>query len=807
MIFPSRTTCSDTSAYFTPLLASLCLLATPALAGNAGFASVDAAAKSATPAEGGTAPRLALGHGAEGVAYVDESTCRGCHAEQATAWAPSHHARAMQRATADTVLGDFEDVVHEQDGSSWRFFRRDGLFFVNTAGADGTRRDHRVLYTFGVEPLQQYLVAGEGGRLQALGAAWDTERRHWFDLAPGAAAPPGDAFHWTGRYQSWNAMCADCHSTQLRKGYDPDSDTYATTWSALSVGCQACHGAGGRHVAWAHQRKGASAESNDVGAAGRRAGGAGEHAGLLASHAMKTSRGEVDTCAPCHSRRAAISGDERLDDSLYDDYLPQILADGLYHADGQIREEVYVYGSFLQSRMYAAGVRCSDCHDPHGLGLRAEGNALCSRCHSEAPERDLPGLRPGLYDATSHHHHPVGSAGAQCVACHMPETTYMVVDPRRDHGLRVPRPDLSVTLGVPNACSGCHEDQSAAWAAAKVREWYGPERMRGGDFAAAIHDGRLGERSAVSALGRLIQPDAAPDIVRATAVSLLPRTGPDGLAPLLASIDDPSPLVRVQAASGLSRLPAPQRLPLLLPLLDDDVRAVRAEAGRALADVPPEALSTEQLRLLERAIGEYERGQLANADLPAGRMNLALLYAARGRIAEAEREYRAAIRQDPLFAPPIANLAQLLSATGRLDEAEGVLRTGVTRMPADGELHYSLGLLLAESGRLEVAIPELEQAAQLLPDRPRVQYNLGLALQHLGRRDRAAVALEGAAQRDPTNVDFARALAILYVQAERWSDARDEARRWAALAPGDQNARAVIAHAERGLAGVEADPR
>ncbi len=751
--------------------------------------SAEGVSQGASAREPGAAPRLVLGSGAEGVAYVDEAGCRRCHAEQAAGWRPSQHARAMQPASDETVLGDFGGVVHEQDGETFRFFRRDGSFFVNAAGANGARRDHRVLYTFGVEPLQQYLVPGERGRLQALGVAWDTVRGRWFDLDPEQSPGPGDAFHWTGRYQAWNAMCADCHSTDLRKGYDPDTDAYATTWSAVNVGCQACHGPGARHVAWAEQ------------AARRQAVSEGRASGIVPRYAMTTAHDEVETCAPCHSRRASITGDAPLHGTLLDDYLPQTLEPGLYHADGQILGEVYVYGSFLQSRMYAAGVRCSDCHEPHGLGLRAEGNALCTRCHGDAPERDLPGLRPGSYDSPDHHHHAPGSAGAECVACHMPEQTYMVVDPRRDHSMRVPRPDLSTLLGVPNACSGCHADRGAGWAAARVREWHGAERERGAAWGAAIHDGRHGDPSALDRLASLARPGAAPGIVRATAVSLLPFLGAGAQGPLVAATGDEDPLVRVQAVSALSVLPPQQRLPLLLPLLDDPVRAVRAEAGRALADVPEVALSPEQQQRLAAAVAEYEAGQRASADLPPGRINLALLYTALGRTGDAEREYRAAIAQDPRFAPPVANLAQLLSALGRRDDAEEVLREGVARMPEEGELHYSLGLLLAEAGSLDASVAALERAAQLLPDRARVHYNLGLALQHLGRRERATEALERAARLDPTQSDFARALAIVYLQVQRWAEARDEARRWLALAPHDRAARSVLARAESALAG------
>ncbi len=752
----------------------------------AGSANAAEPAPASPPSKPGAAPRLELGLGAEGVAYVDESTCAGCHAEEAAAWRPSDHALAMQVATEETVLADFDDARFGEGERGWRFFRRDGRFLIATAGADGAQHEFTVEYTFGVDPLQQYLVAGERGRLQVSSVAWDVARRRWIDLYADDPSPPGDAMHWTGRYQAWNAMCADCHSTNLEKNYDPTSDSYATTWSVIDVGCQACHGPGARHVAWA--KAGSSDRSADN--------------GLVAATTLASAKGEIETCAPCHSRRSEIAGDDRHFHPLLDDYIPRTLDEGLYFADGQIDAEVYEYGSFLQSRMHAAGVRCSDCHDPHSLALRAEGNALCTRCHTPEPERTFPGLVGGIYDAKSHHHHDPDSEGALCVSCHMPERTYMVVDPRRDHSLRVPRPDQSVTLGVPNACNGCHARKSAGWAADRVREWFGAERRRGPDWTAAFHDGRSGDPAATRALSQLAQSADHPAIIRATAVSLLPRTGTGGLDALAAALADPDPLVRLQAISGLEALLPPQQgLALLLPLLTDDTRAVRADAGRALAVVPDGVIDPVQQKRLEAAIQEYESAQFANADLPTGRINLAILYAKRGRIADAEREYRTTIAQDPLFLPAVANLAQLLSADGRTDQAASVLRDGLTRMPGEGELHYSLGLLIAESGDLADAIPSLEQAARLLPDRPRVQYNLGLALEQHGQSERAGAALARAARQDPGEPAFAEALAIHHLQARRWREARAEALRWQALEPRDPNARAVLMQAERELAG------
>src|SRR5439155_608904 len=100
------------------------------------------------------------------------------------------------------------------------------------------------------------------------------------------------------------------------------------------------------------------------------------------------------------------------------------------------------------------------------------------------------------YDTAAHHHHRPGTDAARCVACHMPSRLYMVVDRRHDHGFRVPRPDLSVSLGTPNACTDCHRDRPAAWVSEAVAKWYGPTRARGPSWARALAAGRRREAGA-----------------------------------------------------------------------------------------------------------------------------------------------------------------------------------------------------------------------------------------------------------------------------------------------------------------------
>ena len=602
----------------------------------------------------------------------------------------------MQVATAETVLGDFEDVRFEHGGVRSRFFRDEGgRFVVHTDGPDGEMADFAVAYTFGVDPLQQYLIELPGGRLQALGIAWDVAGERWFHLYPDARLSAGDPLHWTGRRQSWNHMCAECHSTNLEKNYDAEADSYATTWTDLDVACEACHGPGSQHVA-------------------------------DPTTPMPALADETESCAPCHSRRVSISESDVHGEPFLDHFLPASLDDGLYHPDGQIQGEVYVWGSFVQSRMHARGVRCGDCHDPHTARLRLEGNALCAQCHNAEGTARFPGLTTKVYDGPAHHFHEHEPA-MPCVDCHMPSRTYMRVDPRRDHSLRVPRPQLA----APNVCTSCHSERPSRWAVKQLERWYPEGEWRRGHFGEALALARSSAEGAGERLLEVVGTTEQPAIARATALELLgdPVTADrEVLDAQLLALRDADPLVRasaVVAALGMlgvieTSAEARSVIEQAAALLSDPRRAVRVEAARAFVGIPLELLKSAERAALERARAEYRAGLVAAGDQPEAQLNLGVLHADEGDAAGAEAAYRAALRLDERFAPARFNLANLLNALGRNDEALAELDLGLELTPRNGEAHYSRGLLLAEMRRMPEAVEALAEAARLVPSRPRV---------------------------------------------------------------------------------------
>mgnify|MGYP001404483987 CR=1 FL=1 len=726
--------------------------------------------------------------------FVDESACAGCHAAEAEAWRGTDHDLAMQAASEGTVLGDFSGVqlqgvqfhgVRFQDGATDVLFTRDERgFAVETEGPDGQRARFDVAHVFGVDPLQQVLLPLPRGRLQALSVAWDTRAQRWFSLHPGERIDARDPLHWTRPPYNWNFACAECHATDLERGYDLASDTYATTWHRLDVGCQACHGPGARHVEWALANLAEDAGTDEA-PPGR---------GFDAPLAVANSSVEVEACARCHARRAPLGDGFDHRNRLLDDYLPALLTAGLYHADGQILDEVYEYGSFLQSKMHLRGLRCSDCHEPHSLRLRQEGNLLCTGCHSPTPAArahvDLAQLVRKNYDTPEHHHHAPGTSGARCVECHMPARTYMGVDPRRDHGFRVPRPDLAAETGAPDACTACHAQRDAAWAATEIARWSGPVQ-RAVHFGVALQAGRTGRSSAADALLALAASREAP-IVRATALVELARyPSQAALEAWVRALTDPDGLVRHAALAGIEQLDPAQRAPLVAPLASDPLRALRAEAARLLAGLEPAALGPHA-EAVRRAEEEYVEIQRGLAERPEAHLNLAQLHLARNEHAEAEQELRQALRLDPLFVPSYVNLADLARSTKAESEAEGVLRDGLGRVPDSAALQHALGLALVRQQRTSEGLAALGRAAELAPDEPRFAYVHAVALHDLGRPDEARAVLARLLARAPGERDARFALAGYLEEVGDAAGARRVLAELAAINPHDPDlARAV----------------
>ncbi|MEH6471587.1 MAG: multiheme c-type cytochrome [Halopseudomonas sp.] len=706
--------------------------------------------------------------------HIGSPACVSCHLQQGDQWQGSPHQRAMQSADQTTVLGQFDGQTLDHFGTRYRFYQRAKQFFIDADNTSGNITAFEIRYTFGVYPLQQYLVEQPGGRLQALPVAWDARPQpeggqRWFHLYPNEAIDHNDELHWTGANQNWNFMCADCHSTGLDKGYDLDSDSFDTQWSEISVGCEACHGPGGNHQQWAKQGDSARQQDPSMGLALRLSKHDAEHWRFkpgtntaTRNTDERTDHTETERCASCHARRLAQAIDQP-GAPLADHLSLSLLESRLYHSDGQIKDEVFEYGSFIQSKMYHQGVRCSDCHNSHDQTLRAPGAAVCSQCH-----------RAAYFASPEHSHHTPASQPSStstparlqpdCLDCHMPSSTYMVVDPRRDHSLRVPRPDLTVSLGTPNACQSCHADRPDDWAADSVRQWLGRDAVGFQRFAAALDAGSKGTLDAEQQLLALAASTQQPAIARASALQrLVPLYRWQDTSTLLNALKDPDPIVRKAAIGVVETLPVEQRSEWLLALLSDPVRSVRIEAARLLAAVPEAALAAKWRKPRKQALDEFIQAQHFNAERPESHLNLGNLYRDQAtldpaKLDLAEQAYRQAIKLNPRFSPAWTNLADLYRAKGQEQRSLELLLQGLQNTPDNPALLMAQGFALIRQQQQPQALQSFAKAVANAPDNSRYHYIYGVALNSTPQQAKAVEQFEKSRALFPANPDAITAL-------------------------------------------------
>lgn len=698
--------------------------------------------------------------------FVGSAACAGCHQQAFEAWQSSHHHQAMLPASSESVLGDFNDARFTHAGITSRFFMRDGAWFVETDDASGQPATFRIAYTFGWHPLQQYLIEFPDGRMQALGIAWDSRAaeeggQRWYSLYPDEAVTHEHPLHWTGAFQNWNSRCASCHSTGLQKGYVAEEDRYQTRWQEVNVGCEACHGPASLHLAWAggQQRIAGKGLARSLDATWLPASGAsasqpasGASPSQPASGAPPTAAAalpmspQLQVCSACHARRTEL-GPPDVTTAFFDQYTLSPLLEGMYHPDGQILEEVFETGSFLQSRMHQQHVSCTNCHEPHGARLRASGNALCLQCHESA-----------RFQTPAHFFHAEDSSGAQCVNCHMPAATFMGVDRRRDHSFRVPDPHASLRSGVPNACTQCHQDRDDAWAAqvitqrtGRTQPWYAHTALLAG---ARRHDAAV-----VPALLDFATQDSRPAILRAIALVESARfPSQQQVDTVAAALVDDDPLVRVGAASALGFLDWRERIAALGSLLDDPVKAVRMAAARQLADVQVAEAPAALREPLRRVFDEYRAALLHNADMPESLNDLGVFLAAQGDAPAAEQAFAQARRLAPRYLPAMLNLADAYRARDRDDLGEPLLHEALATYPDSGDAYYMLGLLQVRTGRTPAAVAQFRQASELAPQNPQYALVHAVSLAETGRMPEALRVLEAAAGRFPGHTGIRQAL-------------------------------------------------
>ncbi len=666
--------------------------------------------------------------------------CGGCHRQQFLDWANSDHAWAFRTIQPKLDSQAFHGQRFD-NGIERLFFSTDAKHARLITDTDSGQH-WNACYALGRKPLVQYLVAASDGGFHTTGAAWDIQKREWFDVFGNDPRKNGNWGHWRGRGMNWNTQCAWCHMSGFQKNYNSNEDRYRSTWKEPGVTCIQCH----------------ELKASPDAATGCMAGG--KKGAALSSQQMH------DNCATCHARREELDDHFRIGDRFDDHYKLELpTREGIFYANGMQRDEDYCETGLRLSRMGKAGVTCLDCHDPHTgtLKLTQEDNALCLRCHANG---SLVGkTKAPVIEPSKHSPCPPDSKGAQCVECHMPESFYMVRDPRRDHSFNSPDPQLSLEWGIPNACTDCHRDMNNKKAAETVLQFYGvsantqASRQRTRAICRAWK-GKNGYQSDLLA-ALAVEKNGT---WRATLLELMAdcTNCPEAREAALKHLTDESPLARAAAVRILAESNSSQAW----QALNDPFRVVRTEAGWSLR---------QRLPKNNRARREAEATARFQADQPPGAMKLASFATEDGRLDEADLWYRKAIQWDPSGIVARHDYALFLSRLGRNDEALRQLDASLSLAPKDADLHFKKALCLIELNRVNESLKSLDKAIELQPQFLRAIYNRAILHHRQGDIEQAINDLEQCDKLDAQSPEYSYFRSLILFENDRYNEALDAA--------------------------------
>ena len=649
------------------------------------------------------------------------SDCVNCHANDVSQWHTSDHYKSMGDMTTDFILGDFTNVTVKHHSQTARFYQIKTDYLVDLT-EQGQTKTYRINNTFGHYPLQQYLVSLNNGALQVLPFSWDSRSKEdggqkWFPAYANEDIKKNDRLHWKQPLFNWNGMCEDCHSDGLKRNYDLTANQFATQFDHINVGCQSCHG----KMKSGHDKKSPLRKSIPTGSWQR------NHGENVAKWAGEERDNQfMESCFACHSLRSPLLDGIDVKKTFLDQFTPDLLSRSMYFPDGQIKEEVFVYGSFLQSKMHAAGVNCLDCHDKHTMKTKLQGNGLCLQCHN-----------PETYEQVSHTHHDLNTDGGQCVNCHMPERTYMGVDPRRDHSFVIPRPKLSLKFGVPNACTTCHKNNNDQWAATVIEQWGASKNQPSADqlnYLQLQHSGFLPIYDHL----KLANSGGLSVIKQANVISLLPNsTNTINEKNIKPWINSHEPLIRLSAARIGYLLPEAERIKSYSILLNDPVKAVRVAAAENLIGMKVNDFSQFKI-----ALQELIDANDINSWRGEGLTNQSILYSKLGKVRETIKSLQKAIEIDPYFSPAYVNLAEQFRIQNNVKDEKATLVLGVNNNPDSGALHYAMGMHLIRTKNAIDAVTSFDKAKQLEEDNLQYAYLYFLSLDNIGKTKQALQAIK-----------------------------------------------------------------
>jgi predicted CXXCH cytochrome family protein len=620
--------------------------------------AIRAAAPAPAPQAAGAPPPPA---GEPAPAALGAAGCGQCHAERYAAWTSGRHSRMIQPARAETALGDFSRSRLTLNGRPYALRAARGQLFITESSFSGRPVEHRVEYTLGNRRIQHYLTTIDRGRIVVLPPTWDVQRREWFDSRDIIRPDEQD----DNPVQQWNKHCVGCHVSRQDNHYSPAAGTYATTWVDFGTSCERCHGNGEAHMASAR-------------------GDAAARAGAIVRPTALDPRHSSMICAQCHSLRDAVAPGFRAGGDYYDyfvpklEYTPRKEQDPVYWADGRPRRFSNDAIGLWQSQCFVkGGATCVTCHDAHMPDvdrhpeLAPGNNALCTRCHQALAA-----------DPGAHTHHAASSAGSSCVDCHMPREVLSIKAKIRDHSMSLPAPENTVALGIPNACTDCHADKSAAWAADAVARWWpANRRARAVERARVFAAARAAEPAALDGLLTIAADRDEGPLTRANALGYLRRyDDPRAGAALVAALDAEDPVLRTVAASSLVQ---PAAIPALWRALGDSHRAVRLSALVSLVNGAMQPPAPADRARFARVSAEFAEQARMHEDDAQTQADLGLVLLLNGDLARADEALRISRRLDAKPARPIFLLGLVRLGQQRTGEARALFE----QVPASDPLY------------------------------------------------------------------------------------------------------------------------
>jgi Flp pilus assembly protein TadD len=686
--------------------------------------------------------------------YVGSASCMECHEEFYQLWEPSHHGKALQPWSAElaAALPPQEEPIEAE-----------GRFYVAEITPQcGRIRDDQgtaydIAYAIGGKNYYNFLALMADGRLQVLPIFYDVQHAAWRNTTQSmlrhfAGAQQDTPISWRDPMLTFNAACFSCHVSQIESNYDPQTDTYATTWNEPGISCESCHGPASEHIRVCREASPGNLP-DDL---------------KLIGWKELTVEQQNDACAVCHTKGAPITERFETGDRYWDHYDLTTFEHQDYYANGRDLGENYTLGSWLLSPCVRDGnLSCTHCHTSSGR-YRFQGeqaNHACLPCHEQRVE-----------NAAEHMHHPNGGA-TKCVDCHMAMHSFGGMN-QSDHSMRPPLPNLSIAVGSRNACTICHTDQTDEWALEQVRSWHPdfdehtePE-MRRALLIKSLRDGQWERLPEV--LKYISDPEQDPLFVTSL-IRLLPPSGAPQQHAVLRELTNSAahPLVRSATAAALDADNIPADRPALFQAVSDDFRLVRVRAAERLAALSRSDVPKEHREAFARAIEEMWSSNNLRLDHWSSHHNSANILMRQGKHAQAAARYDRAHQLRGDIAPPLVNAAMALATLGSLEEAETRLKRATELPEPSPEAHFNLGLLYGEQGRTDQAAAELRKALELQPENAQAACNLAIILaEKEGSRAEAFRLLEHAIEQDPYSPRYVQTLAFYYLQDRRFEDAK-----------------------------------